>query len=81
MHLVRLNDNGASPLLSGREARRVLPVGRTTLSLGMSDDEVLNFELGTPQKITRNKATESGMNSGYTFPQKAKNICISRTAN
>lgn len=54
---VRLDDNGASPLLSGREARPILPVGRTTLSLGMSDDEVLNLPgWGRPRKITRNKA-------------------------
>lgn len=54
---MRLNDNGASLLLSGREARPILPVGRTTLSLGMSDDEVLNLpSWGRPKKITRNKA-------------------------
>ena len=54
---VRLNDNGATPLLSGREARPILPVGRTTLILGMSDDEVLNLpSWGRPKKITRNKA-------------------------
>jgi len=54
---VRLDVNGASPLLSGREARPILPVGRTTLSLGMSDDEVLNLpSWGRPKKITRNKA-------------------------
>lgn len=54
---VRLNENGAIPLLSGQEARPILPSGRMTLSVGMSDDEVLNLpNWGRPKKITRNKA-------------------------
>ena len=53
----QLSDNNASQMLSGKEARPILPVGRTELSLGMSDDEVLNLPAwGRPKKITRNKA-------------------------
>ncbi|HEV2007380.1 MAG TPA: hypothetical protein VGQ88_01515, partial [Burkholderiales bacterium] len=54
---VRLDQNSASQFLSGHEARPILPSGRTTLSIGMSDDEVLNLPAwGRPKKITRNKA-------------------------
>ena len=54
---VRLDENAASQFLSGQEARPILPSGRTTLSIGMSDDEVLNLPAwGRPKKITRNKA-------------------------